>query len=147
MDEVKMRWRLLLLLGLLPSFGCSGPCPWLRPHQMQCYNRSIDDMLATKVARDVARQHLTKCYPKDCRPSCDFQAGFEQAYVDVALGSDGTVPVVAPAAYWKSSQRTERGHAAAKEWLSGYEAGASRAVQCRGEFNYVVAGGVSCPCR
>lgn len=146
-DEVMMHWRLLVLLGLLTSMGCSGPHPWARFHQLPCYNRKIDDMLASKVARDAARQHLTQVYSKDCWPSRDFQAGFEQAYVDVAMGSDGVVPVVPPSAYWRSCQRTECGQAASREWLRGYEAGAPRAVQCRGEFNRVIAGGVSCPCR
>lgn len=142
-----MHWRLLVLLGFLSSVGCSGTHPWVRVHQMQCYNRKIDDLLASKIARDAARQSMTKCYSRDCWPTCDFQAGYEQSFVDVAMGSDGTVPVVPPAPYWKASVRTECGQAAAREWLRGYEAGAARAVQCRSQFNRVVAGGVSCPCR
>lgn len=142
-----MRWRLLVCLGLLTSVGCSGPNPWLRCHQVPFYNRKIDDLVASKVARDAARQHMTQMYKRDCWPGRDFQAGFEQAYVDVAMGSDGVVPVVPPGPYWNSCRRTESGHAAGQEWLQGYEAGASRAMQCRGQYNRVVAGGVSCPCR
>ena len=147
MDEVMMHWRLVILLALVSSAGCSGPHPWLRCHQVSCYNRKIDDLVASKVARDAARWQMTQIYSKDCWPSGDFQAGFQQAFVDVAMGSDGAVPVVPPACYWTACYRTESGHAAGREWLNGYEAGSSRAVQCRGQLNHVVAGGVSCPCR
>ncbi len=100
--------------------------------------------MAGKVARDVARQHMATLYSKECRPTYDFQAGFEQAYYDVALGADGQVPAIAPSPYWKSCQRTAEGHQRAQEWLAGYSAGASHAQECRGPFNQVIASGYPC---
>lgn len=147
-----MRWRLLILLGPLVSSGCFAPGPWVRPHQCQCYHRSIDECLASQTARGVARQHLSALYGCDENepwPTCDFQAGFCEAYADVAMGSNGVVPVVPPAPYWKSCQRTAEGHQRAQEWLSGYTIGASHAMACRGPYNRVIASGsaVSCPPR
>ena len=147
-----MHWRLLILLGSLGSLvssGCSTPCPWVRAPHLSCYNRTIDDCLADKVARDVARQHLSALYECDENtpwPTCDFQAGFCEAYADVALGSHGVEPVVPPASYWKSCQRTVEGHQRAQEWLSGYSIGASHALACRGPYNRVIASGSAAPC-
>lgn len=142
-----MRWRLLLLLIPLVS-GCHSPGPWVRPPQLSCYNRTLDDCLSCKIARDVARQHLNELYGSEevDWPSCDFQAGFSQAYADVALGSHGQVPVVPPAPYWKSCQRTIEGHQRAQEWLSGYSIGASHAMVCRGPYNRIIASGSAAPC-
>ena len=143
-----MRWRLLLWLIPLVSSGCQSPIPWVRAPQLQCYNRTLDDCMSCKVARDVARQHMHTLYKSEpgCWPSSDFQAGFEQAYADVAMGSDGQVPPVAPAAYWKSYHRTCEGHQKAQEWLSGYSTGASHAMECRGPYNRVMARGSEAPC-
>jgi hypothetical protein len=147
-----MRWRLLILMVPLLSGGCQSPFPIVRMPQLRCYNRTIDDFVACKTARDVARQHMALLYaPTSFRPSYDFQAGFEQAYADVALGSDGQVPAMAPSPYWKSCQRTAEGHERAQDWLAGYSAGASHALESRGPFNQVIASGYPCstpaPCQ
>ena len=123
----------------LVSGGCQGPGPLVRLPQLRCYNRTIDDFMSCKVARDVARHHMAVLYPPESRPTYDFQAGFEQAYADVAIGSDGQVPAIAPSPYWKTHQRTADGHQRAEQWLSGYVAGASQALECRGPFNRVIA--------
>ena len=129
----------------LVSGGCQSPGPLLRVPQLRCYNRTIDDFVACKVAKDVARHHLAILYADDGHPTYDFQAGFEQAYADVALGSDGQTPAIAPSPYWKSHQRTAEGHARAQQWLAGYAAGATQALECRGPFNRVLASSWSCP--
>ncbi len=141
-----MRWRLLVLLFLLVGSGCQSPCPWGRAPQLPCYNRTIDDFVACKVARDVARQHMHTLYESECWPSCHFQAGFEQAYADVAMGCNGQVPAVAPSPYWNSCKRTSEGHCKAGEWLSGYSIGASHALACRGPYNKVIASGSAGAC-
>ena len=146
MDGDDMRRRLLVLLFPLVSCGCQSPGPWIRAPQPTCYNRTMDDFVSCKVARDVARQHMHKLYSSESWPTYDFQAGFEQAYADVALGCDGHVPAVAPSPYWKSCHRTAAGHQRAEEWLSGYSIGASHALACRGPFNRVIASGGACPC-
>lgn len=143
-----MHRRLLLLLVPLVSSGCACPLPWTRAPQLPCYNRNLDDFMSRRVARDVARKHMNTLYESEpgCWPTRDFQAGFEQAYADIALGANGQVPVVAPAPYWKSCQRTVEGHQRAQEWLSGYSIGASHALACRGPYNKVIASGSACSC-
>ncbi len=145
-DEAHMRLPQLILIVPLAISGCQNPCPLTRPHQWLCYNRTIDDFLASKTAREVARLHLTQLYSKQCRPTCDFQAGFEQAYVDVALGADGTAPAMPPSPYWMNCARTAEGHQRAEEWLSGYTAGAEQALACRGPHNRVIANVGACAC-
>lgn len=141
-----MRWPLLILITLLSCCGCQTHCPLTRPRQWMCYNRTIDDFFSTKTAREVARLHLAKIYSKTCRPTRDYQAGFEQAYVDVALGSDGTSPAMPPPPYWKSCHRTVEGHQRSEEWLAGYSAGAEQALVSRGPNNKVMASVSACAC-
>ena len=140
-----MRSRLLILMVPLVSGGCQSPGPLVRVPQLRCYNRTIDDFVACKVARDVARHHMAILYTAECRPTYDFQAGFEQAYADVAIGADGQVPAIAPSPYWKSCQRTAEGHERAEQWLTGYAAGAAQALECRGPYNRVIASNWPCP--
>ena len=142
-----MHWRLLILLVPLVSSGCASPIPWVRAPQLPYYNRNLDDILARRGARDVARRHMHTLYESEpgCWPTRDFQAGFEQAYADVALGANGQVPVVAPSPYWRSCQRTAEGHQRAQEWLSGYSVGASHALACRGPYNKIIASGSVSP--
>ena len=141
-----MRYRLLIMMVPLMSGGCQSPFPLVRVPQCLCYNRTVDDFVSSKTARDVARHHMAVIYaPSSFRPSYDFQAGFEQAYADIALGADGQVPAMAPSPYWKACQRTAEGHQRAQDWLAGYSAGASNALECRGPFNQVIASGYTCP--
>ncbi len=143
-----MHWRLLILLVPLVNSGCASPIPWTRAPQLPWYNRNLDDFVSSQGARDVARQHMHTLYEPEPGgwPTRDFQAGFEQAYADVALGANGQVPVMAPSPYWRSCQRTAEGHQRAQEWLSGYSIGASHALACRGPYNKVIASGSAGPC-
>lgn len=141
-----MHGRLTIALLLLISSGCSGPCPWLRLPHVCCYNRTLDDALACKVARDVAREHLARRCAHARWPSQDYQAGYAQAYQDVALGSDGNTPLLPPEPYWNSCARTETGHCRADDWFAGYADGAPIALSCRGTFNRVHTGDSSQTC-
>ncbi len=131
----------LLLAGSTLS-GCHST-PVVGPHVPtfsgnHFYCRQVDDCLAGITARKVARKHLVHNTPADCpAPSCDYRRGYEQAYVDVALGSEGQIPPVPPAMYWQSGLRTPAGHAKAEEWYRGYSDGARTAMPLRGEFNHV----------
>ena len=112
------------------------------------YCRQIDDFAAGMTARKIARKHLALNLTSDCpTPSCDYRRGFEQAYVDVALGSSGQAPPVPPAMYWQAGFRTPEGHAKVDDWYRGYCDGAQHAVPLRGEYNRVQPGSCQGPCQ
>jgi hypothetical protein len=75
------------------------------------------------------------------KTGCDFQYGFEQAYVDVALGASGEVPPLPPERYWKKRARTPKGHQRAQDWFAGYAAGAEQARAQYAHFNHVATSG------
>lgn len=109
------------------------------------YFRCIDDCVASITSRKVARKHLAMCHTKDTpHPTCDYRRGFEQAYVDVALGSPGTMPVVPPPMYWTAGMRSPEGHARAQDWFQGYCDGVQRAVPLRAETNRVQSFAAPC---
>lgn len=76
------------------------------------------------------------------RLSCDYQRGFKQAYIDVAMGESGEVPPAAPMEYWKSRLRNSKGHARADDWFQGYAAGASYATSQVASPNRVASSGM-----
>lgn len=137
-----------LLLASSTLTGCHAPAvvathtPTFSGNHLYC--RQIDDFMAGMTARKVARHHMALNVSADCpAPSCDYRRGFEQAYVDVALGASGKAPAVPPAMYWQAGFRTPEGHARVDEWYHGYCDGAQHAVPLRGEYNKVQPG--SCP--
>ncbi len=121
----------------------------------------IDDYLTKKAARKCAVHSLRKFEGKKQAGSIDYQQGYIQAYEDLAMGSRGVVPAVAPARYWKTHNRSVKGHLKAEQWFAGYRAALSQAgyriaqeqvtiptsfeqlhpVSVRGEFNRID----SCP--
>lgn len=64
------------------------------------------------------RQHLA-----------EFKAGFLQGYIDVANGSDGCLPCVAPSQYWGWKYQSPGGQAAIDAWFAGYPLGVKAAEQ------------------
>lgn len=126
--------------------GCGGSSwcrmPTLCPsHHEQKYSRFCDETTAKCRAYLASRSALSDM-ESECGVSCDFRRGFEQAFRDVALGSDGRVPAFPPAPYWKDGARSPEGHARAQEWFAGYATGAEIAVARRGVSNYVYTAGV-----
>lgn len=76
----------------------------------------------TLVIKRSAKSLAHKYMPKHaCGP--DFKNGFEQAFVDVAMGASGEVPALAPRHYWDQAHRTNEGHAEAQAWFEGYRSG------------------------
>ncbi|MGB7345810.1 MAG: hypothetical protein WBD20_16460 [Pirellulaceae bacterium] len=59
----------------------------------------------------------------------DFKAGFMQGYADVANGSNGCVPSVAPSSYWGWRYQSADGQNAVNAWFAGYPLGAQLAEQ------------------
>lgn len=80
------------------------------------------------AAKSLAHKHLP---PGSCS---DFKDGFNQAFVDVAMGACGDVPAIAPKKYWKYCGRTVDGHTKAQAWFEGYRTGAQIAVTYNDRF-------------
>ena len=58
----------------------------------------------------------------------DFELGFKDGYVGVAMGADGCPPTLPHKRYWHPSYRTAEGKAQVIAWYSGYMAGANAAL-------------------
>ena len=59
----------------------------------------------------------------------EFKAGFLEGYADVANGSDGCIPCVAPSQYWGWKYQSPGGQAAIDAWFAGYPLGVKAAEQ------------------
>ncbi|QDV44219.1 hypothetical protein Enr13x_40810 [Stieleria neptunia] len=59
----------------------------------------------------------------------EFKAGFLEGYADVANGSDGCIPRVAPSQYWGWKYQSPGGQAAIDAWFAGYPLGVKAAEQ------------------
>jgi hypothetical protein len=113
----------------------------LWPEQSR-YSRHFDEAHARCIAEKRALNALGACHP---HAASEFKYGFVQAYVDIALGSDGRPPAIPPERFWKTCNRHPDGHCEAGEWYEGYAAGAQRALgSCWKQYNVVPAGGF-CP--
>jgi len=88
------------------------------------YGRAIDDWLTGKRAKKCAKRSLQAI---ECRPTRHFKAGFVKAYVDVAMGKRGTLPVIPPRKYWATYYRAPAGTSHAHQWFDGYRSGAEHA--------------------
>src|SRR6056297_703024 len=56
-----------------------------------------------------------------------FEAGFRSGYEDVASGSDGCTPAIAPREYWGWRYQSPEGQAKVSAWFAGYPHGAKAA--------------------
>lgn len=120
--------------------GCGVWCGHCGRCYSSLYNRHFDSKHATHRALKMAQADLHQMHPS-CK-SCHFRRGYEQAYIDVALGGSGAVPALPPPSYWKTSARSPDGHQQAQEWFAGYAAGAGSAVARFGGYNRVASSGV-----
>ncbi len=59
----------------------------------------------------------------------DFAAGFMAGYEDVAAGSDGCTPSIAPESYWGWRYQSPEGRAKVAAWFAGYPMGAKAAEE------------------
>lgn len=99
------------------AYGC-GP---------NCYIGFIDSLRVRSDARANARYVLRKTYGAFPRISCHYADGFEQAFVDLAEGGDGSIPPIPPKRYWNAEFRCPAGSGCAQDWFVGYEAGVAAA--------------------
>jgi hypothetical protein len=131
MWEFRAMSKLLLAAGCLALLcgGCQSsgsPRPPLRG--CGCYVPFLDNLYTKERAKASARRSFYH-YQRQSghRLSADFQAGFCQAYCDLALGGNGKTPPLPPPCYWRAQYRTPAGHACVQQWFEGYAAGAIQA--------------------
>lgn len=68
------------------------------------------------------------CY-RNRHQLAEFKAGFMEGYMDVANGSNGCIPCVAPSQYWGWKYQSPGGQAAIDAWFAGYPMGVKAAEQ------------------
>lgn len=134
-------------LGLLAG-GCATVSPEgcidCTPSQMHLhheYTPWIDDHLTRHTAKKCACRHLA-AYSSTCNQPVtkDFRRGFEQAFVDVAMGAPQAVPAVAPSRYWQAYYRSGAGRPLVEEWFDGYATGLDYATRSQAaDLNRVVS--------
>ncbi|MEX0703118.1 MAG: hypothetical protein WD069_13570 [Planctomycetales bacterium] len=115
-----------------PGSSDSGSSGCLPRHHPSCgrYSSCLDDCAVRLAAKRCARRHIGALEERaGCRYSDDFEDGHRQGWIDVSRGLSGATPAIPPQKYWKAENRTPRGHARAREWFAGYEAGAAEAQQ------------------
>ena len=61
-----------------------------------------DRWITKQTAKSCARRDFHEMYGKRKCTSKSFEEGFEDAYVDVALGKTPAVPAVPPPTYWNA---------------------------------------------
>ena len=88
------------------------------------------------AAKKCAKRSLKTmaCNCKD-KPSKAFRKGYQQAYIDIAMGDSGEVPPVPPEEYWAAHYRTPQGYLEVQEWFTGYKLGAEHAL-ADGRYDY-----------
>ncbi len=117
-----------LVAGLL--CGCQSAqhstcCDDCIPKQTpSCGYMPKSDGLVTKwTARKCAYEDL-KQLRKNCgKVSKDFEDGFQQAYLDQAMGRPSATPPVPASKYWNAYYRSCAGTDAVAEWFEGYRMG------------------------
>lgn len=82
-----------------------------------------DRWITKQTAKGCAQRDFHEMYGKRNCTSKSFEEGFEDAYVDVALGKTPVVPAVPPPTYWNAYYRSCAGSDAVQDWFDGYAAG------------------------
>jgi hypothetical protein len=107
------------------------------------YERNADEYVTAKTAMKCAKRDLDAVCGD---PSKHFEAGFTQAYRDLAEGRLATVPPVPPSKYWTAYYRSCAGQADVADWFAGYEAGLNSGLQSGvSRFNRITASRGGCP--
>ncbi len=103
---------------------------------MEGYQTDLDKFFVKHAAKKCAKESL-KTMSADCqdKPSKSFRKGYQQAYMDIALGESGVVPPVPPEEYWAAHYRTPEGYMEVQEWFTGYKLGSEHA-RADGRYDY-----------
>ncbi len=93
----------------------------------ECVDESMVDYrnraMAEKAWIRVRHSYLHHQYHRDLKE------GFVAGYMDVAAGSNGCTPAMAPSEYWGWRYQSSAGQAAINAWFQGYPYGAKAAEQ------------------
>ena len=110
--------------------GCQSATGWQEcadcvPPKTACYGyKPGPDNLVIKLTASDCADDALKDMKKNCgKPSKDFEAGFRQAYVDLAMGRPALTPPVPARKYWNAYYRSCAGQAAVAQWFEGYRSG------------------------
>lgn len=88
------------------------------------YSSILDEYTTRRAAIRCSRKALRDMQHRSGYDhSSHFEAGFRQAYLDMAMGGSGVIPPVPPKKYWSAHYRTPEGNAHAHQWLTGYGVG------------------------
>jgi len=118
-DVSSMRW---LVAGCcLLAVGCAS--------FRDAYNQDLLYLKMASEARKVWKQHRDYYVSQQQYPR-DFELGFQDGYIAVALGASGCPPTLPRKEYWHPDFRNDEGKARVATWYNGY-AGLSSGVQDR----------------
>lgn len=100
--------------------GCQPP--WCAPHHH--YKPVVDNLITWHTAKHCASRDLQQLRRnRKFRVTNDFAHGFREAYNDIALGRDQSIPPVPPQKYWYAYFRSPAGQRHIDEWYEGYRTG------------------------
>ena len=103
---------------------------------LEGYQTDLDKYFVRRAAKKCAKESLsTMAANCNDKPSKSFRKGYQQAYMDIALGESGTVPPVPPEEYWAAHYRTPEGYMEVQEWFTGYKLGSEHA-RADGRYDY-----------
>lgn len=121
---MRVRFLLLPLLFGLGLCGCA----------------AIQDYQYNLVQRCRADSAYKGTYGMWSRCSSDYQHGWKQGYFDLSTGQCDEAPATPPHKYWDAKYQSLEGQAAIQEWYSGWQDGATAAIEDgRPYFHPVVA--------
>lgn len=121
----------------------NGDCSDCLPPQVAgkyFYHKHIDKFVTTSTAQKCARRDL-----KFFDVTCDFKDGYQQAYIDLAVGRPACVPAIPPKKYWHAWHRSCAGRDAVDQWFAGYRNGLDNGQNSGvSRFNRIVGNPESC---
>jgi hypothetical protein len=124
LDRTTMRVCLIPLLLGLSLCGCA----------------TLQDYQYNLVQRCRADSAYKENYGLWSHCSHDYQDGWKQGYYDLSTGQCEELPATPPHKYWHAKYQSQDGRAAIEDWYSGWQDGATAAVQHgRPYFHPIVA--------
>jgi|GEM_PF-1629043 len=109
------------------------------------YHKHVDKIVTKGTAKKCANRDLKEFDEVGGELTKDFRDGYQQAYVDLALGRPACVPAVPPQKYWHAWHRSCAGREAVDQWYAGYRNGLDNGLNSGvSKFNRIVGNSDSC---